>query len=39
MVKNILTFMGEQKLGINDLSFVKVLFILEMENVSFLEFC
>ena len=32
MAKHILTFMGDQKLGINDLSFVKVLFILEMET-------
>ena len=32
MVENILIFMGDQKLGINDVSFVKVLFILEMET-------
>ena len=32
MVENILTLMGDQKLGIYDLSFVKVLFILEMET-------
>ena len=32
MVENILTLMGDQKLGINDLSFVKVLFKLKMET-------
>ena len=30
MVENILTFMGDQKLGVNDLNSVNVLFILEM---------
>ena len=33
MVENILTFMGDQKLGINDLSFTKVLFILGDGNM------
>ena len=32
MVKNNLTFIGDQILGVNDLSFVKVLFMLEMET-------
>ena len=32
MVENILTFMGDQKLGINDMNFIQVLFILEMET-------
>ena len=32
MVETNLTFMGDQKLSVNDLSFVKVLFILEMET-------
>ena len=32
MVKNNLIFIWDQKLGINDLSFVKVLSILEMKT-------
>ena len=32
VVKNILTFMGDQKLGGNDLSFVNVLFILKIDT-------
>ena len=31
MVESILTFRGDQKLGVNDLSFVTILFILEMD--------
>ena len=32
MVEYNLTFIGDQKLGAHDLSFIKVLFILEMET-------
>ena len=32
MVKHILILMRDQKLGVNDLSFVKVIFIVEMET-------
>ena len=32
MVQNDLTFIGDQNIGVNDLNFVKVLFILEMET-------
>ena len=32
MTTNNLTFMGDQKLGVTDLTFVKVLLILEMET-------
>ena len=32
MVENIWTFMGDQKLGVNDLSSVNILFILEMDT-------
>ena len=37
-VKNILTFMGDQKLGGNDLSFVNVLFILKISMFHFWSF-
>ena len=32
MIENILTFMGDQKLGVNDLSSVNVVFILKMDT-------
>ena len=32
MAETNFTFIGDQKLGINDLNFVKVLFIMEMET-------
>ena len=38
MVENILTFMGDQKLGGNDLSFFNILFILEMDVFHFWNF-
>ena len=35
MVENILTFMGDQKLGGNDLRFVNLLFILATDMFHF----
>ena len=36
MAENKVTFMGDHTLGVNDLSFAKVAFILEME-ISFIS--
>ena len=38
MVENNLTFVGDQKLGGNDLSFVNVLFILKIDTFYFRYF-
>ena len=38
MVENISTFMGDQKFGVDDLSFVKVVFISEMEMCFISDF-